>query len=172
MFFLSRRAQKTQRRKSVLSYSKVGHCTLLYEVNGSEIPMPIRDLKNTFMQEGKTVNEVIYYTGDPKQLKINNEIGYLVFTNRDLDVFYRPKRRIIEIFNSLKTEYLIDLNLTDSFPLTYLAGISGANLRSGKESALRMPYYDFLIQEKKADLQEFIRHLVKYLKIINPHDHD
>ncbi|HHN48520.1 MAG TPA: hypothetical protein ENN08_06285 [Bacteroidales bacterium] len=121
-------------------------------------------MNEVLLLEKKSVNQVIFYTGDPKKLSIENQRGRIVFTKKDCNLFYKPKKKIIRQFADYELDYLIDLNMVDSFPLIYLAGISNARLRIGRQSPARIQFFDLIFDHHDENQQEFARQMLHYLK--------
>jgi len=163
-YLLHRHARRIRRNKDLREFSKVKNLTLLFEINEPLIPKAVDYLNEMLVHEKNSVNQVIFYTGDTRKLNIENQQGGMVFTRRDCNFFYIPKRRIIERFASYEMDYLIDLSMGESLPLLYLAGISAARLRVGKQSPAKIPFFDLMINQQDDNQQELARQMLHYLK--------
>lgn len=161
---MRRHANRIRRNKDLMRFTKVKHLTVLFEINKSVIPKAAESLIKLLLLEKKSVNQVIFYTGNPKKLNIKSQRGRIVFTKKDCNFFYIPKKRIIRQIADYQMDYLIDLNMTDSFPLIYLAGISNARLRIGRQSPARIPFFDLMFDHHEENQQEFARQMLHYLK--------
>jgi hypothetical protein len=172
LYFLRKHADKVRRGKGIISFSKLKSVVLLFETDMPTMPPAIETLTHTLNKENKKVYQVIYYTGEIEKLEYGPHEKRLIFTGKDLNIFYKPSKRTIEGFAAITADYIIDLNLIDCFPLIYLAGISEAHMRIGRQSEMRLPHYDLLINSHTEDQQEFFQHLLHYIKILIPQFHE
>jgi len=168
LYFLRKHADKVQRGKRIISFGNLKTVVLLFETDMPKIPPAIESLSHMLTKENKRVYQVIYFTGETEKLEYGPHEKRFIFTDKDLNIFYKPSIRTIEGFTAIKAEYLIDLNLTDCFPLIFLAGISEAHMRIGKQSEMRLPHYDLLINAQMEDQQKFFQQLLHYIKILIP----
>lgn len=167
-YFLRRHAAKVQREKRVLGYKNIKSIVLMFHSPEPRIPAGIDQLTQALGQDIRKVYQVIYYPGDLKNLQYGPHEKRMIIGSKEQNLFYVPDKQIIDGFNDIHADYLLDLSIDDCFPLIYLAGISNAQLKLGKQSELRLPYFDVLINEDTGNQQEFIQHMLHYLKILNP----
>jgi hypothetical protein len=98
------------------------------------------------------------------------KISFDFFSKRDLTWFYKPIHTQVKDFIDKEFDLLIDVSLTDSFPLKYIAGLSNALLRVGRFSEENTAYYDLMIDMKPTmTSEEYLGQIQHYLTIINPH---
>ena len=76
------------------------------------------------------------------------------------------------MLSEIDATYYIDINLTESFPLIYITALSNTRLKIGRESKLRLEYYNLLIDQKTEDQSDFLDHLIHYLKILTTTSND
>lgn len=167
-YYLRKHADKVRRGKSIISFSNLKSVVLLFETDMPKIPPAIETLSHSLTKENKRVYQVIYYTGETDKLEYGPNEKRFIFTHKDLNIFYMPSKRTFEGFTAINAEYLIDLSLTDCFPLVYLAGISEAHMRIGKQSEMRLPHYDLLLNSQAQNQKDFFQHLLHYIKILIP----
>ncbi len=99
------------------------------------------------------------------------KLSYDFFSRRDLTWFYKPIHSQVKDFIDKEFDLLIDINLSEAFPLQYIAGLSNAFCRVGKFSEQNADYYDVMIDLKPAMTpDDFIGHVRHYLTIINSHE--
>lgn len=172
LFFLRKAAGKTMRKKSVISYSALKSVILLFETDKPKVPIVVDHFTQALLNDHKKVYQVIYFTGDMAKIEFGPHEKRLIFNKKDLNFFFKPSKSTMEIFSSMNADYLIDLNLHDSFPLIYMAGTSKSMMRTGKQSEMRLPYFDLLISFQSEDQQKFAEHLLHYIKILIPQSHE
>jgi hypothetical protein len=172
IYILRKHSGKILRRKGTMDYSKVGSFALLYEADNSGIPADVEYCSRTLINENKIVYHIAYYPGDNKNIDIQSSDNRIVFANKDLNFFFQPKKNIIRQFDAFNPDYIVDLNFKDSFPLICLAGLSSAKLKICRQSELRAPYFDLMINDHTQNRQDFFNHLLHYIKILNPGNHE
>jgi len=96
------------------------------------------------------------------------KLCYDYFTRKDLNWFLKPGNAFVNDFINNPFDLLIDLNLENNFPLLYVCSLSRAKYKVGKYSDENKALYDFMINEgDSVALEEYINHVVHYLKLIN-----
>jgi hypothetical protein len=99
------------------------------------------------------------------------KLSYDFFSVRDVTWFYQPVHKTVKDFIDKEFDLLIDLSLSDSFPLKYIAGLSRSVCRVGKFSEDNISYYDLMIDLKPAvTLDEYLLQIKHYLTIIKTDD--
>ncbi|MBE0663524.1 MAG: hypothetical protein IH597_13785 [Bacteroidales bacterium] len=169
LYFLRKHAGKIIRDKKTIAFEEITSFVLFFETNEARVPQAIEQFSQMLVKENKKVFQVVYFTGDLNRLEYGPHDKRIILTKKDLNLFLIPSKEILESFEYIAAEYLVDLNLTDCFPLLYLAAISSAHLKAGIQSDLRFPWYDLMIKDESNDQQEFTQHLLHYIKILNPH---
>jgi hypothetical protein len=168
LYFLRKHAGKIIREKKTIAFEEITSFVLLFETDEARVPQAIEQFAQLLIKENKKVFQVVYFTGDLNRLEYGPHDKRIILTKKDLNLFLIPSKESIESFEYVAADYLIDLNLTECFPLLYLAAISPAHLKAGLQSELRFPWYDLMIKEETNDQQEFAQHLLHYIKILNP----
>ncbi|HNX44015.1 MAG TPA: hypothetical protein PLJ84_08315 [Bacteroidales bacterium] len=91
-----------------------------------------------------------------------------IITPKDLSWIGVPEKLFVPDFLAEKFDILIDLSLTDHFPLLYLAALSKASLKIGRYDASRQEFFDMMIHTSPdTSLQEFTEQILHYLKMFN-----
>lgn len=168
LYFLQHHSASTPHQADLVDFAKVKSLVLLFELKDSQIPLTLAQFTQQLRDEKKIVYHVIYYTGKPRLLNLISNDHQLVFTRKQVNFFGVPQPKIVRDFSAIEAQYLIDLNLYDSFPLIYLASASTVQLRIGLHSQLRLPYYDILFNQQVENRQELTAQLFHYLKILKP----
>ena len=99
------------------------------------------------------------------------KLSFDFFSRKDITWFYRPIHNTVRNFMDKEFDLLIDLSLTDSFPLKYIAGLSRSVCRVGKFSEDNVSYYDLMIDVKPAmTFDEYLFQIKHYLTIIKTNE--
>jgi hypothetical protein len=73
------------------------------------------------------------------------KLSYDYFTKRDLNWYYKPSNIRVTDFIKEEFDILIDLSMTDCFPLNYIAGLSKAKFKVGRFGNKYSNIYDFML---------------------------
>ncbi len=87
-------------------------------------------------------------------------------TGRDISWLDKPSGKSIDAFLKKEFDVLIDLSQKENFITTYMSAKSKARFRIGKYFEQETIGYDFMLDQKSTDLEEFIKQLKHYLSII------
>lgn len=119
-------------------------------------------------QENKEVKALGFVKTKSLIQRFLPKLSYDFFSKRDLSWFYRPVHKKVRDFIDKEFDLLIDLSLSDSFPLKYISGLSKAVCRVGRFSEGNTSYYDLMIAAKPAvTFDEYLLQIRHYLTIIN-----
>ncbi len=98
------------------------------------------------------------------------KLSYDFFSRRDVNWFYKPIHTQVKDFIEKEFDILIDLSMSDNFPLKYIAGLSNALCRVGRFSEENADYYDLMIDANPAmTTDDFLGQIRHYLTVINSH---
>jgi hypothetical protein len=93
--------------------------------------------------------------------------GYNFFSKRDLNLFFLPKTYFILDFIEKPFDILINLCTDNSFPLTYITGLSKAKLKIGKFWE-DQNLFDVMIDIKKDNSVNYlIEHIKHYVPVLS-----
>jgi hypothetical protein len=96
------------------------------------------------------------------------KLSWDLLTKDDINWYYKPKRPFVADFIKEPYDMLIDLSLEDQYPLQYIAGLSKAKFKVGRAGEENTEYYDMMIEtNEKTTIDEFIKHIMHYLTVIN-----
>jgi hypothetical protein len=91
-----------------------------------------------------------------------------VITVKDLNWFCKPARGFVQEFISEEFDLLLDLSLSEYFPLHYIAALSSASLKVGRFDESLTDHYDLMIHTAaETNLDEFICQIDHYLNMLN-----
>jgi hypothetical protein len=92
--------------------------------------------------------------------------GLKLFYKKDLNWIGKPKSEEVLNFIKQKFDLLIKADFSSSFPLAYICVQSNARMVAGPKDELSS-YYDFILESKTQDQNEFHQELIHYLSVIN-----
>jgi hypothetical protein len=91
-----------------------------------------------------------------------------IITSKDVNWYYNPVKPFVKDFLEEEFDILIDLSLSEHFPLLYLASKSKAGLKIGRFDESHQDFYDLMIDvPSDASIEFFIEQVMHYLTKIN-----
>lgn len=88
------------------------------------------------------------------------------FTKKDVNYFYQPSAPSLLRMLRKGHGILFDLNLGDSFPLTFVRAASNAEFKVGLKRKDKIQDLDFMIELTEGDgVHQLIKHITEYLNI-------
>lgn len=149
-------------------------------INSAAIIYEATDLENIKIVDSfveKLNNRLIYNVSTLAYLdikKINNDYSHLdtnyIFTNKDLNWYYKPIGENVNTFVEKQFDILFDLSLTDKLPIQFVVAQSNAFFKTGRFSLFNKIFYDLMIDisnEKSISLDLLILNMEQYLHKIN-----
>jgi len=91
-----------------------------------------------------------------------------IITAKDVNLRLQPQKAFIKEFINTEYDILIDLSLTNHFPLLYCAALSKAGLKVGRYQEDHEMYYDLMIHTGPDEtIDSFATQVIHYLSRIN-----
>lgn len=91
-----------------------------------------------------------------------------IITSKDINWRYFPTKAFFKDLISNKFDILIDLTLSDNYPLLYCAVLSAAGLKAGRFQENNQAFYDLLIHTSPGEtIDSFAEQMIHYLSRIN-----
>lgn len=118
---------------------------------------------------GKKINNLVYISTKKKQdiQKMKTDFPVINFlTGKDINWLDKPSGKSVDGFLKKEFDVLIDLSQKENFITTYLSAKSKARFRVGRYFEQETIGYDFMLDQKSGDLDDFIKQLKHYLTII------
>jgi hypothetical protein len=146
------------------SARKVG---ILYTLDDIPDYDKVSEFVTQLQQQHKEVKALGFVKSKNMIQRFIPKLSYDFFSGKDVTWFYKPVHKTVKDFIDKEFDLLIDLSLSDSFPLKYIAGLSRSVCRVGKFSEDNISYYDLMIDLKPAvTFDEYLLQIRHYLTII------
>ena len=165
-FFLKRELKKLKRNKQNFSLDNAQTIGILYEyVNDDEFKV-VEDLIHELQGLKKEVKVLSFIPGNNILEYIPQKLSVDYFQQKDLSWYLSPKSTYLSSFVEAQYDILIDLNLNNCFPLTYVAATSKAKYKVGIDKEGKMEILDLIIRPMKNGLKEGIEEILHFLKVL------
>ena len=151
--------------KQFVDYQHAQTVLLMFESNYSEKNPEIKRIAESLAADGKIVTVWGYV--QKKQTMQSELLNYKILCKSDFDFLQRPKDQVMNHFNSLKFDLLIDLNTRTFLGIDYLIMNANASFKCG----IRKQYpqlFDFTLDLSGQFSQDTsLQHENDYLNIYN-----
>ena len=165
---LKQEHQKLVRTRKPLNLDSARYIAVIYPLTDEGIYRKIEEFVKTLNEKNNRVKVVCY-----------TELKYIphfyiprllqdILTVKDINWKYIPVKPFVKDFLADEFDILIDLSLTEHFPLLYLAALSKAGLKIGRYEEKHQDFYDLMIElPENASLDYFAEQVIHYLNKIN-----
>jgi hypothetical protein len=168
---LNRQLKTFQRERAWPNISEINSVLLLSNIVDDPMGESTKRLHRYFSENNKLV-KTLFYTEKVDPENISLQIDSKIFSKKDLNFFMRPDDpAILDIMNS-SFDLLVDLSLSEHFPLVYAHATSKAKLRVGASKDFLLTHCDLSIAMKeKENLDQLISQIKHYLQQLNQKQH-
>jgi hypothetical protein len=164
---LTKKVRNLVRNKQVHNFNTAKTAFILFDAG---IPDSLRTVKGF----GKYLTDLhieCSYLGYINTEEISSDLLFRdninIFCNKDLDFFFRPSHPDANAFLNRKFDILIDLSLSDHFPLKYISSLSPSVFKVGRY-ADGYDHLDLMIDiHSQPSLEFLIEQIKNYVSILN-----
>lgn len=157
------------RQKEFLNIDDVRTIGIVFDATNAEEFEIVKNYVNKLKQLGKRVHGIGFY--DAKVIPQN-----IYYTKSDFDLFNakevkgmgEPESPYIKTFITEIRDILIDINLSNKFPLRYIAAMSYAKCKIGIDIPENKNIHDMLISvDPSAGMEKYLSQVDFYLQMMN-----
>ena len=166
-FLLRRRLKGFERKREVKNIHQCNSILILSFLPEDENASKTIGLAKELKQMKKEVFTLIY-AGDINEINSIQIADINIISNDQLNRYFIPNDAYLYELMSREFDLLIDLSLSDQFPLKYIYSLSRAKLKSGAAMNYKAKYGDVLIDvSKEEEVPYLIAQIKHYLSNIN-----
>jgi hypothetical protein len=167
-YFLKNEAAQLSRNKAAFNMAEAKTFAILFEASNIDNIELVKKYAN-YLKEMKKKIRVIGFFNTPFPPDITySKLEYEFFSVKELNWFMAPSGSFLKNFLEEEFDVLIDLNLSDEFPLKYISSLSKARFKVGKFNEENKKVHDLLIDyETDKTFKFFLRQVDIYLDMIN-----
>jgi len=171
LYYYNRDRLKSRHVHGMVNLPEARRVGILYTLEDVPDYDRVSEFVTQLQQEHKEVKALGFVKSKSLVRRFLPKLSYDFFSRRDVTWFYRPIHDTVKDFMSKEFDLLIDLSLSDSFPLKYISGLSSAICRVGRFSEDNTPYYDLMIDIKPASsVDDYLSQIRHYLTIIKTNE--
>ncbi len=163
---LSRKKKKIKRERGVFNFDTAKTCGIVFNASSQETYEKAK--KFIDFLKTKNINVIAIGFVDSKEVKdfYRETVQFKFFSRKNINWYGKPKNENVNSFIKQKFDLLIDLSLTNDFPLEYIAAMSLSKFKVGRFTSEKGEY-DFMIDVGKNPTHDFliaqIRHYIENL---------
>ena len=167
-YIFNKNLTKLKRRRVVHNLESAKTIGLLYDATDEQEYAIICNLVKILQNDNKTVKALGYLNYNIIPHYCIPKLSFDYFIMKDVNFFYIPNNSFVEDFIKNDFDILIDLSVKDFFPFQYIAGMSNAKFKVGRDGINHSKYYDFMLNiNEEITLKEYIKQICEYLTILN-----
>ncbi|MDR2840246.1 MAG: hypothetical protein LBV75_03115 [Paludibacter sp.] len=141
---LKRVLQQEQRLRKFVNYANAQRILLLYQCGITKNKV-VKAIIEQLEADGKIVEAYCYSNAKKTEETESNKV--FLIDNKSLNFLGKPNSKVLDKIGEQHYDLLIDLSLTDCYPLLYLALYSRATMKAGT-NADNSVIFDFIIDKR------------------------
>lgn len=166
--FMQKEISLLHRKKNLLNLADAKTVALLFNADEREEFELVKKYVAYLKELGKKVKVVGYYTTKELMSMSYSKLEYTFFSVKELNWHQKPNDLYINNFIAEEHDILLDLNIHDFFPLTYIAALSKAKCKVGKYTEEYGEIYDLMIEtDVSKGMKYFLRNVDTYIDMLN-----
>ena len=167
-YLLKAEAEHVRRVKTAFNMFDAKTFVILFEGSKMEDVELVKKYVNYLKEMKKKVRVIGFFNTEYPPDFTYSKLDYEFFSIKELNWHMRPAGTFVRAFLEEEFDVLIDLNVDDHFPLTYLSTLSNAHFKVGKFSRENQKELDLLIDITKGKTFKYLLQQVDiYLQMIN-----
>lgn len=165
---LKREASRIHRNKKIFNLKDASRIGILYYLEDETVYPRVSAYVKKLQDSGKTVKALAYVEDKTLTAQLMPKLSFDFLYPSGLSWNMRPVSIHARDFIEEEYDILIDLSISDIFPLLYITGTSNARFKVGKKSTQRSPWLDLMLEmDDTKGLDDLIEQVDHYISIIN-----
>lgn len=166
--FLNKNLPKLQRFRKIVNLDDAKTIGIIYELKDEQTYNHITRFVKLLQDKQINVKAIGFFDGNIKPIYAIEKLSLDYYDRKDLNWYNKPKGNYVTDFCKYDFDILIDLSLDGNFQTKYIAALSKAKFKVGKDGGRNAAIFDVMINiNVKTTLDEFITLIIHYLSIIN-----
>lgn len=164
---LRTKVKKLKRQRGVFNFDNAKTVGIVFNATKQDS----FDIANNFVQflEHKSITVKTLGFVDSKEVRdfYRETVNTKYFSKKNLNFYGKPKNLNVDKFIDESFDILIDLSLTDEYPIIYISALSKAKFKVGRLNG-KVEHLDFMIDISKAPNYTYlIEQIKRYLSSLN-----
>lgn len=170
-YILNNRMKETVRFKEYNNFESAKSVGVIFNATKLDAYYLARDFIANLRKQGiNTLGMGFALTKEAANFFAHNderyEKGIDVFSVGNVNWFYKPNNPLTDAFCANEFDILVDMSMGHDLPLRFIVGLSKAKLKIGNAESGNQ-YYDFTLRMDEPNTEEYLNHVIHYLKNIS-----
>lgn len=164
---LHSKMNKLQRKRGIFNFDNAKSAGIVFNAS-SQDSYDVANKFLKFLEEKKiTVKSIGFVNSKEVRDFYRETVNTSFFSRKNINWYGKPKNENVEKFINNDFDILLDLSLTDEYPILYISALSKAKFKVGRLTG-KVEYLDFMIDiSKNPDYYFLIEQIKHYLSILN-----
>jgi len=157
------------RKKEFFNIEDINSVGIVFDATNAEDFEKVKNYANQLKQMRKRVRCIGFYNARVTPRNIHySKSDFDLFNVKELHLFGEPNNPYIQTFISEIRDVLIDVNLSNKFPLRYITALSHAKCKVGVNITENRNIHDVLISVNPTEgIDNYLKQVDFYLQMIN-----
>ncbi|NVN95233.1 MAG: hypothetical protein HXX18_08120 [Bacteroidetes bacterium] len=171
--YLNKHLPKNHRFRKIVNLDNAKTLGIIYELKDELTYNHINRFIKFLQDKQINVKAIGYFDGNIRPIYAIEKLSLDYYDRKDLNWYAKPKGNYVADFIQTDFDILIDLSLNNIFQTKYIAAMSKAKFKVGKDGENNKVIFDLMIDiNPNTTLDEFITLIIHYLSIINKKDNE
>jgi hypothetical protein len=159
------------RARTIMNMDAAKSVGIIYSADNIDEVELVKKYIGYLREKGKKVKSLGYLAQKEMPTNMKASIDQQCFTQKEVSWYYKPTANIIDTFVNEEFDVVLDLNIGEQLPLTFVASLSRGKCKVGKYSKKNEGLYDVMI-ETGADntLKYLLKNVDTYMDMLNKKD--
>lgn len=167
-YYLRKDLTRITRNRKLSNLADAKRIGIVYQLNEVQDYDIVAELVAKLQQDHKEIKALGFVASKNLVSRFLPKLSFDFFSASGVNWFYKPVDTRVKDFINNEYDLLIDLSLSDSLPLKFIAGLSAAHCRVGRFDEKNKDCFDLMItMGERKDLKDYIEQIMHYLTIIN-----
>jgi hypothetical protein len=167
-YFLKKDIAGSKRTKAIMNLRAAKTVGIIYNVGDIKEVELVRKYITHLKDMGKKVRSIGYVPLKELPGNVTTSIDHQCFTLKNVNWYFKPAIGFIGSFVQEEYDVLLDLNISTSLPLIFVAALSKAKCKVGRYSEKYLSIYDVMIEaDEEKTLKYFLQNVDTYMEMLN-----
>jgi len=167
-YFLKKDIANTKRTKAIMNLSAARAVGIVYNIGDIKEVEMVRKYITHLREMGKKVRSIGYVPSKEMPGNVTTSIDQQCITLKNVNWYFKPAIGFIGSFVEEEFDVLLDLNISASLPLVFIAALSKAKCKVGRYSEKYLSIYDVMIEaDEEKTLKYFLQNVDTYMEMLN-----
>lgn len=155
-----------KRIKAFVNFEDLKKVGILFERDNDTTAANMAKLAKFMHDQGIQIDVLAFVDIKKPTEALATKTGLKLFFKKDLNWFGKPKSEEVVNFIEQRFDLLIKADFSSAYPLAFICSKSNATMVAGPKDELSA-HYDFILESKSNNQNEFHQGLIHYLSEIN-----